>query len=124
MYFSGIKEAYDYQTVEGWWVIMVTYPEPCFAEWMKDFKYDIWCSTVSDYAFTQSPRKQNSDWDYTILIKDPAAYLHFRSRWFSEAEYMICRNSHDLYTAEHHFLECMPDGWKFHDDIPQFEFQS
>ena len=71
MYFSGITEAYDYQTPEGWWVIYVTFPDEIFRVWLEDFPYDCCVSEVSD--------KIKYDWDFTILIKDPVAYLHFTS---------------------------------------------
>jgi hypothetical protein len=114
MYFSGITEAYDYQTTEGWWVIYATYPSREFIEWMMDFPFDIWCSTVEHAEIND----KQYDWDVTILIKDPAAYLHFRTRWHTEQEYMICRDDHNRHSAEYFFQDCMPNGWQMYDDIP------
>src|SRR3990170_7857501 len=103
MYFSGITEAYDYQTPEGWWVIYVTFPDEIFRVWLEDFPYDCCVSEVSD--------KIKYDWDFTILIKDPVAYLHFKSRWQTDYEYTVCRGEHDTLSAYSLFKQSMPDTW-------------
>jgi len=108
MYFSGIREAYDYQTTEGWWLIDVTFPEDNFLEWLQDFPYDV-CSSEFNENY-------QIDWQLTILIKDPAAYLHLKSTWATEREYSVWRSSgtelrHEEQPARFHFYALEPTYW-------------
>jgi hypothetical protein len=96
MFFTGITEAYDYQTTEGWWAIYASFPSQEYIDWLLDFKPDVWLEEVN------FPNKQSHS--HTILIKDPKRYMLFKLRWYSEAEYMICRKNCD-HSASFHLEE-------------------
>ena len=89
---------------------------------MEDFPYDCWCSTV-ELGKDGLAKDKRRDWDYIILIKNPAAYLHFRSTWQTDYEYMVCHEPHNINSAQYHFAEHMPNGWMYDDDLPIHSFQ-
>jgi hypothetical protein len=102
--FTGIHEAYEYRTTEGWWVIDACYSDPTFGEWLINDPPDWW---ISEH---RGNLDQRSDECHTILIKDIKYLTRFRLRWYSEKEYM--KSGEDRFSAKYHLSNFFPNwGW-------------
>lgn len=106
---GSIREAYDYLTSEGWWVVSATYPTEELVPWLLTIEPDLW---VSEYD-----PAHKKDWDHTILFKDPRKMALFRLRWYEEHCYVKYRQIGDhVARAAFYFSYAEPDLLKW--DIP------
>jgi hypothetical protein len=113
--FTGIGCAHDYQVDDGW-VIDIDCGEynESVIEWLLEFQPDLWVSQIPEYYDSSQKEIQIASHSHLVFVRDPARYMHFKMRWYSEYEYVVWRDKHHNGKTLHDFIWYMdrsPELW-------------